>query len=160
MEVKGITSKPSSIPADKAPGDDLRENSCNGTSIPCPIAYIQRNSDSSHGRGSDSGRSERSKPDSRSISLPIKNSKVVDNDNKGVLAKLTEKANILSCRKKGKELQNRPHTTKGEELRNMAESDCSALFDKQDIIHRVRNARKDFITKRNESLKLDCVPFL
>ena len=50
MEVKGITSKPSSIPADKAPGDDLRENSCNGTSIPCPIAYIQRNSDSSHGR--------------------------------------------------------------------------------------------------------------
>lgn len=152
-EVEGITSQRSSIPSDKAPAVDLRENSCN-------IAYLQSRRDSSHGRGSDSSRYERFKPDSRNIGLPIKNSKFLNNDNKGFISESTEKRNISSCMKKGKESQNSPHTTKEEELRNMAKSDCSALFDKHVVIHRVRNARIDFITKRNESLKLDCVPFL
>lgn len=159
-EVEGIISQRSSIPSDRVPKGDLRQNSCNATSLPCLVAYIQSSSDCSHGRGSDSSRYERSKPDSRNIGLPIKNSKFLNNDNKGILAEVTEKGIISSCVKKGNESQNSPHTMKGEELRNTAGSDCSALFDKQDIIHRVRNARKDFITKRNESMKLDCVPFL
>ena len=141
-EKEGTPSQQLSVSSSQQPEDGPRENFNNKTVVPCPLAFTVNNCNSLHGRGSDNNGIERRKADSRNTGQPFKNSKFLNHDNIGVFAEIMVEENT--------------HTKNGGEPCNMA---ASTMISKQNIIYRIKNARVDYITRRNESLKRECAPF-
>jgi hypothetical protein len=151
IEGKGIPSQFLSVSSKNYPEAAPRKDFKDETFAPQPLALINNHSDSSHVQGFECSNKERSKSDFRNIGR---------NNDVGVPVEITEGRNVLSSMKKQGEFYSSSLPKNGRKSSNMAANHCSYLIDKQNIVHYIKNARVDYIAKRNESLKRECFPFM
>ena len=148
---KGISSQFLSVSSNNHSEAATRKNLMDETFAPHPLAFIQNNSESSHVKGFECCNIEISESDFGIIGR---------NYDVGLPVEMMEGKNILSFMKKEGGFQSSPLPQNGGKSTNMAGNHCSYLIDKQNIVHRVKNVRVDYIAKRNESLKRECFPFI
>ena len=127
------------------------ENIKGGTFAPRPLAFIQNNCDSFYGNGFECSNIGRSKSDVRNIGRNY----VV-----GAPAEIKEGINVSSSMKKEGKFQSNLHAKNGGKATNMADNHYSYLVDKQIVVHHIKNARVDYVARRNESVKRGCFPFI
>ena len=151
IEEKGIPSQFLSVSSnnhqDAAPRKDFKDE----TFTLHPLAFINNHSDSSYAKGFECSNIERSKSDFRNIGR---------NNDVGIPVEIAEGKNVLSSMKKEVELHSSSLPKNGGKSSNMAANHCSYLIDKQKIVHLIKNARINYITKRKETLKRECFPFM